>query len=216
MERAARIRTYLIWFFALGVALASARFLIMGVEAAFAGLPEMAEHLKDRNLAFILHVSASPIALVLGLFQFLPGLRAKSPALHRWSGRLYVALVLIGGMAGLVLALGISGRPSAALGFGLMAIVWIGTTVQAVRLAMAGRFTEHRRWMIRSYAVTFAAVTLRLEMPFFFVLGGMEYAEVSNYVAWMCWVPNLIVAELFLRRRQGPAASKTAIESTGR
>ena len=75
---------------------------------------------------------------------------------------------------------------------------------------MAGRIAEHQRWMVRSYALTFAAVTLRLEMPFFFILGGMDYAEVSNYVAWLCWVPNLIIAELYLRRRHGSGEANLA------
>ena len=64
--------------------------------------------------------------------------------------------------------------------------------------------------MIRSYALTFAAVTLRLEMPFFFILGGMDYAEVANYVAWLGWVPNLIIAELYLHRRHRPGEAKMA------
>ena len=106
MPYAPKIRTYLMWFFSLGVALVSLRFLIIGVEAGFSGVPEMAEHLKDRNLAFFLHISASPVALILGLFQFLPRLRANNPTLHRWTGRLYVLMVLIGGLAGLVLVLG--------------------------------------------------------------------------------------------------------------
>ena len=74
-------------------------------------------------------------------------------------------------------------------------------TAQAIRLAMAGRITEHRRWMIRSYSLTFAAVTLRVALPLFFILGGMDYDEASNYVAWISWVPNLLIAELYLRRR---------------
>ena len=60
--------------------------------------------------------------------------------------------------------------------------------------------TGHRCWMIRSYALTFAAVTLRLELPLFFIFGGMEYPVASSYVAWLCWVPNLFIAELYLRR----------------
>ena len=210
MPYAPKIRTYLMWFFSLGVALMSLRFLIIGVEAGFSGVPEMAEHLKDRNLAFFLHISASPVALILGLFQFLPRLRANNPTLHRWTGRLYVLMVLIGGLAGLVLVFGAFDRPGAASGFGFLAIIWIGTTAQAIRLAMAGRIAEHQRWMVRSYALTFAAVTLRLEMPFFFILGGMDYAEVSNYVAWLCWVPNLIIAELYLRRRHGSGEANLA------
>lgn len=197
---------FLFWSASLVIALLSFRFLALGLEGAF---PDMLGHITDRNLAFVLHISASPVALALGLFQFLPRLRARHPRVHRWTGRTYALAVLTGGLAGLALAFGSPDRPVAAFGFGALAIVWLGVTAQAVRLAMAGRIAEHRRWMIRSYALTFAAVTLRAALPLFFVIGGMDYPETSNYVAWLCWVPNLLVAELYLRRGRWSADTKT-------
>jgi len=197
MQYTAKFVYFLFWLTAIFVALVSYRFLALGLETAF---PSMLGHITDRNLVFLVHIFASPVALVLGLFQFLPRLRKARPVLHRWSGRIYGLAVLTGGIAGLVLAAGSFERPIAALGFGALAILWLGVTAQAIRLAMAGRIAEHRRWMIRSYALTFAAVTLRLALPFFFYFGGLDYAETSNYVGWLCWIPNLIIAELYLRR----------------
>jgi len=197
MQYIFKIRIFLFWFTSLVVALLSYRFLGLGMETAF---PSMLGHITDRNLAFILHISASPVALVLGLFQFLPRLREKRPSVHRWSGRVYGLAVLIGGLSGLVVALGSFDRPIAASGFSILAVLWLGATAQAIRLALAGRIIEHRRWMIRSFSLTFAAVTLRLALPLLFTLGGMEYPEASNYVGWLCWIPNLVIAELYLRR----------------
>ncbi len=66
---------------------------------------------------------------------------------------------------------------------------------------------SHREWMTRSYALIFAAVTLRLYMPLLDAVLG----EYSGYalVAWLCWVPNLLVAEWMIRgplraRREPP------------
>jgi uncharacterized membrane protein len=187
------------WLFAvlsIIVALVSYRFLVLGFEISFPGLQA---HIVDRKLSFLLHIFASPIALALGVFQFVPRLRAKRPSLHRWTGRIYALAVLIGGLSGLALAIGSTERPVAAAGFGILALFWVSTTAVAVRMAMTGRIAEHRRWMIRSMALTFAAVTLRLALPLFFIIGDMEYAEASNYVAWLCWVPNLLLAEWFVR-----------------
>src|SRR5690606_34610916 len=125
------------------------------------------------------HVVASPVALAIGAVQFLPRLRAARPGLHRWLGRAYGVAILVGGLGGLAMAPTASGGPVATWGFGLLAVLWIGTTAQAVRLAMARRFVEHRRWMARSYALTFGAVTLRLYLPFF-LIGGMDYAQAST------------------------------------
>jgi len=71
-----KIRIILFWFLALSVALVSYRFLALGLERAF---PVMLGHIAERNLSFILHISASPVALAVGLFQFLPKLRARRP-----------------------------------------------------------------------------------------------------------------------------------------
>ena len=192
-----KLGVFVLWFASLGVALVSYRFFALGLETAF---PDMADHIRNRNLAFLLHVSASPVALALGLFQFLPGLRRKRPGLHRWSGRAYAVTVLIGGAASLFLAFGATDRPVAAAGFGILAVLWLWTTAQAVRLAMSGDIVRHRRWMIRSFALTLAAVTLRLYLPLFVIGGDMTYLQASAYAAWLCWVPNLIIAEWYLRR----------------
>jgi hypothetical protein len=63
---------------------------------------------------------------------------------------------------------------------------------------MQRRLVEHRRWMIRSWALTLAAVTLRLYM----LAPGMSSLDAYRAISFLCWVPNLVVAELYLRRRQ--------------
>ncbi|MEZ5651254.1 MAG: DUF2306 domain-containing protein [Burkholderiaceae bacterium] len=180
----------------IGVALVSFRFLFLSLAASF---PELVPQIEAVPLAFLIHVVASPIALAVGAIQFFPRLRAARPALHRWLGRLYGLAILAGGLAGLVMAPTSVGGPIPAWGFGLLAVVWVAVTGQAVRLAMLRRFVEHRRWMIRSYALTFAAVTLRLYLPFFFA-AGYNYAEASLWLAWLAWLPNLLAVEWWLRR----------------
>jgi hypothetical protein len=52
--------------------------------------------------------------------------------------------------------------------------------------------------MIRSAALTLAAVTLRLYLPFLAMSMGFELGY--SLVAWLCWVPNILFAEWLLRR----------------
>ena len=142
-------------------------------------------------------------------FQFSARLRTRRRALHRWLGRVYGLAIVISGAGGLSLAVHSTAGPIASWGFGLLAVLWVGVTIQAIRLAMVGRIAEHRRWMIRSGALTFAAVTLRLYLP---VLGGLMGFDLAYLiVSWACWVPNLILAEWVLRReRQRKAAAQAA------
>ena len=66
-------------------------------------------------------------------------------------------------------------------------------------MAKARRFADHERWMVRSFALTFAAVTLRLYIPAGQVL-GLDFMAAYRAIAWLCWVPNLVVAELLIVR----------------
>ncbi len=182
-------------FFSVLVALVSYRFVLLGMSVAF---PGMLSHLDQRWLAFVLHVTASPIALAIGVFQFFPGYRQRRPALHRLSGRIYAFSVLVGGLSGLWLAFGTNG-PVAGAGFGLLSVVWMVVTALAVRAAMARRIADHRHWMILSFALTLAGVTLRLYLAGFTLL-GFSYPEASIYLAWICWVPNVVIAYWWLRR----------------
>jgi hypothetical protein len=56
--------------------------------------------------------------------------------------------------------------------------------------------------MLRSYALTFAAVTLRLYLPLAVIasIHGYDFMVAYRFIAWFAWVPNAIFAELFIRR----------------
>ena len=190
----------LLWLLCLGVALASWRFMVGGVEAT---MGVMAYHAALRPLAFYAHVVLAPVALALVPFQLWQGLRQRRPLVHRLVGRLYGISILVAGLGGLWLAITTEAGPVAAWGFGLLAIAWLGTTFRGIGLAMRGDRINHRRWMIRSIALTLSAVTLRIYLGLVFAF-GLEFETAYAAIAWVCWVPNLIVAELILRRPSTP------------
>ena len=86
--------------------------------------------IRDRFLAVPLvglsHVFGGGIALVLGPFQLSDRLRARNVEVHRWLGRLYLMAVLASGLAGLYSATVTFGGLPANLGFGLLAVLWLG------------------------------------------------------------------------------------------
>ncbi len=194
------ISLFLSAFVSLAIALMSYRFLALGLHPAF---PEMVGHIDGARLAFLAHISAAPVALAIATFQLMPRLRARRPGLHRWMGRAYALAILIGGLGALGMLPTANGGPAAQVGFGLLALGWLGTTAIAVFHARARRFDLHRRWMIRSFALTFAAVTLRLEMPVLMAGFGLDYPTAIVILGWLCWLPNLALAELVLTRNTG-------------
>lgn len=147
----------------------------------------------------LVHAGLAATALLTGPWQFLPRLRARAPRLHRWLGRIYIFSCVVGGTGGLLLAAGTTAGPVARAGFGLLAVIWLVVNLQGLRLAMTGRYAEHRRWMIRSFALTFGAVLLRVYVPLSQV-AGIEFMTAYRAISWLAWVPNLVVAELYLRQ----------------
>lgn len=156
--------------------------------------------------ALLAHFAGGGLALALGPFQFLPSLRARRPTLHRWMGRAYVTAILGSGTAGFVLAFFSQGGALAHAGFAMLAVSWLVTTTAAF-VAIRRRDTRsHQRWMIRSFALTLAAVTLRVYLPVSLVI-GVPFDLAYPVIAWACWVPNLLVAERrFVSRVVTPAA----------
>lgn len=170
--------------------------------------PFLRERFATVPLAAFLHLGGAGLALAIGPFQFNTRLRTRFLEIHRWMGRTYVICVLLGGTAALALAtISQAGLP-AHVGFGLLAGLWLFATGMAYRYIRAGDQVSHRRWMIRSYALTFAAVTLRIYLPLSQV-AGMQFDPAYQTISWLCWVPNLVVAEwLILRQRALAAASQ--------
>lgn len=180
-----------------GVALVSYRYLLPGMP-----VPDVIVGNAFRLPWLIVHAASASTALLVGPWQFWSRLRTRRPGVHRVMGRIYVAACLAGGATGFVLALGASTGPVSTAGFGLLAIAWTYSTAMAWRLAVRRQFAAHRRWMIRSFALTFAAVTLRIYSP---VAAALPIPFEGSYraISFLCWVPNLLVAEAWLRRGRG-------------
>jgi uncharacterized membrane protein len=176
--------------------------------------PDMRAAFEAHRTGIYVHVFASAVALVLGPLQFSSRLRTARPGLHRWSGRVYLGVgVLLGGLAGLLMAFHAFGGLGSRLGFACLALAWLFTGLRAYRSIRAGDTASHRRWMIRNFALTFAAVTLRLWLPAS-VASGIPFEVAYPVVAWLCWVPNLLAAELLLRRTRDPSLERRSAVKT--
>lgn len=174
--------------------------------AAVAGYapPSLQPSYQVRALLFRLHMASGAVALLLGVLQFGPFAPQRHRRQHRLLGRIYACAVLVSGLAALSLAPFSAEGPVTHLGFGVLGGLWLVVTAVAVREIRAGRKAGHRRWMVRSYALTAAAVTLRIDLPLLMIATQGDWHTSYQVVSWLCWVPNLLVAELWLRRGGGP------------
>lgn len=151
------------------------------------------------------HFFAAGLALLLAPLQLSPALRARWPGLHRIGGGLYICAVAIGGVSGLLLAPRAQGGWATGSSFLLLGVLWLIFTGIALTRALQGRIAEHRRWMLRSVAMTFGAVTLRIYLGLGIAVLGLPFATAYLAAAWLCWPVNLLLIERYLRRAPLPA-----------
>lgn len=171
--------------------------------------PDSALHLPT----VAIHAATGGIALLTGPLQFSRRLRRRR-AWHRWIGRVYLfAGVLPSALSGLVATLLTSSGPVAMTAFLTLDILWLITALAAYRTARTGQYAEHRKWMLRNFSLTFAAVTLRIwliamiaiQLPWLGSLYGGDFKQISTTAytvsQWMSWLPNLLLVEIYLARR---------------
>ncbi|MBI3562929.1 MAG: DUF2306 domain-containing protein [Gammaproteobacteria bacterium] len=191
------VRNFLVAFFAFGVALyalVAYGFFTLGSLVH----PAMKTSFMAHSIGIYAHVFASAIALLLGPLQFSTKLRANYITLHRWNGRVYLFLgVLLGGSAGLYVAQFAYGGLLAKTGFSLLAMAWLHSGFMAYSAIRRNNIAEHQRWMQRNFALTFAAVTLRIYLGSF-MAAGVRFEVFYPWLAWLCWVPNLLLMEWWL------------------
>ncbi len=153
------------------------------------------------KVGFYQHIMAGGIALMIGWSQFSKRWRTKYLTIHRTLGKIYLVAVLMSGTAGLYISFYATGGMIASLGFGSLAVAWLFTTTRAYMAIRKKETDQHEQWMIRSYALTFAAVTLRIWLPSFQLFLGINFIDAYLIISWFCWVPNLLVAEWIVRTK---------------
>lgn len=142
------------------------------------------------------HVLIAGIILVIGLFQIYPQSHKRFPKIHRYSGYVYVmGILFFAAPSGLVMSMFIGRGPLVLTSFVMQSILWFYFTAVAFSHIRNKDIRNHQYFMWRSYALTFAAITLRIYI--FFTSWSVDLSQPSSYavLAWLSWVPNLAAVE---------------------
>lgn len=191
----------LAYFTALMVRI-TVQYIPVQTDVAFLQIKQSYIHIKPWFVCFYIHVYTSMFALIAGFTQFWPWLLQRYKRWHRAMGYLYiVTVVFISGPASLVMGWYANGGLSSRIAFLLLGTGWIFFTVKAWQKAIAKDIAAHKRFMVRSYALTLSAITLRawkVLITYAFEPGPMD---VYRIVAWLGWVGNWLVAEYIIYRQ---------------
>ena len=165
---------------------------------------------KSATIGIGIHFAAGGIILILGCIQLIGPVREKFPALHRWLGRVYVLasiLTAVGGLA-FIFIKGTIGGLVMDIGFAGYGILMFWAAIETFRYAKAKQFDNHRAWAIRLFALAIGSWLYRMDYGFWLLFtDGLGHTDSFDgpfdyFMSFFFYLPNLVVAELFIRRQQ--------------
>jgi hypothetical protein len=181
----------------------TANYIPYNTDVGFLRIKQQYIHIDFWRTAFFVHVYASIWVLLAGFTQFSKKLLRRRPRLHRTMGYIYVTnILLITGPASLVMGCYANGGILSRIAFVTLACLWLSFTALALVKAKQKNFRAHRVFMIRSYALTLSALTLRAWKFGFANISGVHPMDIYRIVAWLGWVGNLLVAEWIIRSKK--------------
>lgn len=191
----------LIIFLSFGVAISILVHYILDV-ASFSLQKEV---YNEHPIGIQSHILFGLLALIFGPLQFSETIRRGHIFLHRIFGYIYAIGVLFSAIAGLYMSHYAYGGWVSTLGFSFLSLGWVLTLYFTIFYILKKKQHEHKKWALRSYALTFSAVTLRIELPLAFLLGHFfpsifQFDQVYPIISWLCWIPNLIFIEYLISR----------------
>ena len=195
-------------FFAIGILYASYLLLLLSLPylemrrgVDFLKTKQLIYHIKHWRYSFYIHVFTSILIITSGLFQFSKTILSKYTKIHRVSGFIYLATtLLISGPAALVMSFYANGGYPAQTSFVILSILWLGSTFLAYYYVRRKDYEKHGKWMVRSYALTLSAVSLRLYSYLFDVFHlRMDPIDLYILLSWMSWTLNLVIAEILIK-----------------
>src|SRR5258708_1171165 len=150
-------------FFAIAIGLYPLTYYIVDMHGKGLWASKSKELLENIiwHTAFYIHITFGGVALLTGWTQFSRKLRDRYLNTHRQVGKVYVTSVMLSSLAGFYIALFAYGGITSTLGFGTLAALWFFTIMKAYTSILKKDIKQHENWMIRNYALAFAAVTLR-------------------------------------------------------
>ena len=175
------------------------QYVPINFEAAFLRVKQEEIQLLHYQIAFFTHVYTSIFVLFSGILQFIPQVRTRFPKLHKFSGYIYITtLLLLAAPSGLVMAFYANGGIYSQISFILLGSLWIIFTLTSFIYIKKGNWVQHHKFMIRSYALTLSAISLRLLKLAIVSIYELPPMDTYKIVAWLGWIINLLIAEIII------------------
>ncbi|MFC5700196.1 DUF2306 domain-containing protein [Cohnella faecalis] len=144
-----------------------------------------------------IHVAFACLAMASGLLNFSKHTLDSHRKLHRVNGYIYLFSVLIVLLTSGYMAPYATGNQISSIGFNVLNLTWLFTTITAFVHIKRKRITLHRAWMVRSYAFCFNNMLIHLFTAILHDGFGLGYTSsytigIYGSIATIVTVPTLI------------------------
>jgi hypothetical protein len=154
---------------------------------------------------FYVHVITSIVTLLAGFTQFNSLITRRFPKIHVALGRIYVYTVLVvAAPSGIYIGWYANGGITSKIAFISLGILWWLFTLIGVLKIKRKNLILHSKWMHRSFALACSAITLRLWKVILVYLLQPSPMELYQIIAWLGWIPNLLLIEYYLIKKIKP------------
>ena len=172
------------------------------------------------NTQFLGHALLGGWVTFAGVWQLVPALRRRWPAVHRWNGRLFLGIALLVTLGGFTLTWVRGSRLGLASGLSTSfnGLLILGFAILAWRSALRRDFTAHRRHALRAYLLVNGVWFLRIGIMLTGILlaplgvkisyDGMTFIAVS-FASWL--LPLAVLEVYFHAERSRDAKVQFAV-----
>jgi len=148
---------------------------------------------------FYIHVYSTIFVLLAGFTQFSSRLLQKQPIIHRNIGKFFVFTVLfLSAPSGFFIGIFANGGFYSRISFVTLSTLWFYFTLRGFLSIKNKNIHLHKAFMLRSFALTFSAITLRFWKVILVYLFHPSPMDVYQIIAWLGWIPNLLIVEYYL------------------
>ncbi|MEB9682983.1 hypothetical protein BK742_17765 [Bacillus thuringiensis serovar pingluonsis] len=148
-----------------------------------------------------IHIILAITSLLTGPLEIIKRIRVKSLKFHRWNGRLYVLSIILNFIPGVYVSFFATGGFLSTTGFLILDILWLGTTILGYLSIKKQKVILHSQWMIRSFFLSFANMTIYIIVAITHKVLNFPYGTSYTIAVWLCWILNLLIAELIIRKK---------------
>lgn len=148
---------------------------------------------------FYTHVYSAIFVLFAGFTQFNNYILQKHPKIHRNIGKLYVFTILfLAAPSGFFIGLFANGGIFSKISFSILAILWFHFTLKGFLFIKNKDVLNHKKMMLRSFALTFSAISLRFWKVILVYLFHPNPMDLYQIIAWLAWIPNILIIEYYI------------------